>query len=68
MTYNRNREDVGMIENDSFCVQLFKKHGWEWGGDWSGIKDYQHFEKSIFNKYIFIDLLIMLATVSCLQI
>lgn len=47
MTYNRNREDVGMIENDSFCVQLFKKHGWEWGGDWSGIKDYQHFEKSI---------------------
>ena len=44
---DRNREDVGMIKNDSFCVQLFKKYGWEWGGDWSGLKDYQHFEKSI---------------------
>jgi len=27
------------------AVQIFKKHGWEWGGDWYGVKDYQHFSK-----------------------
>lgn len=26
-------------------VQIFKKYGWKWGGDWSGVKDYQHFSK-----------------------
>ena len=24
----------------------FKEHGFEWGGDWSDRKDYQHFEIS----------------------
>lgn len=27
------------------AVKIFKKHGWIWGGDWSGVKDYQHFSK-----------------------
>jgi len=27
------------------AVKIFKKHGWEWGGDWNGVKDYQHFSK-----------------------
>ena len=27
------------------AVQIFKKYGWKWGGDWSGMKDYQHFSK-----------------------
>ena len=27
------------------AVQIFKKYGWKWGGDWSGVKDYQHFSK-----------------------
>lgn len=27
-------------------VKLFKQHGFEWGGDWTSIKDYQHFELS----------------------
>ena len=40
------------IEADDLCVQLFKAHGFEWGGDWvvKGYKvfrDYQHFEKEI---------------------
>jgi len=26
-------------------VKIFKKYGWKWGGDWSGVKDYQHFSK-----------------------
>lgn len=33
-----------LLKNDK-AVQLFKKYGWEWGGDWSGVKDYQHFSK-----------------------
>lgn len=33
-----------LLKNDQ-VVQLFKKYGWKWGGDWSGIKDYQHFSK-----------------------
>lgn len=27
------------------CVMVFKKHGWEWGGDWKKFVDYPHFEK-----------------------
>ena len=39
------------IEADDLCVQLFKEHGFEWGGDWAVkgyklYKDYQHFEKN----------------------
>ena len=26
-------------------AELFKKRGWEWGGDWTLRKDWQHFEK-----------------------
>lgn len=39
-------------------VDVFKKHGWEWGGDWKSLKDYPHFQKtfgnsvvSLFSKY-----------------
>lgn len=31
----------GMVEG---IVALFKDHGFNWGGDWTSIKDYQHFE------------------------
>ena len=37
----------GMIDHDDLCYKLFKKHGWSWGGDWKGDKDYQHFSKKI---------------------
>ena len=33
-----------LLSNDK-AVQIFKKYGWQWGGDWSGVKDYQHFSK-----------------------
>ena len=35
----------GTITSDSFVVTLFKERGFEWGGDWTDRKDYQHFEK-----------------------
>ena len=40
------------IEADDLCVQLFKAHGFEWGGDWARkgyrlYKDYQHFAKDV---------------------
>ena len=33
------------IERDDLCCRLFLEHGFEWGGDYKTIKDYQHFEK-----------------------
>lgn len=42
---DRTTEVQGMINADSPCVEIFKKYGWVWGGDWNSLKDYQHFEK-----------------------
>jgi poly-gamma-glutamate synthesis protein (capsule biosynthesis protein) len=33
-----------LLKHDK-AVKIFKKYGWKWGGDWSTIKDYQHFSK-----------------------
>ncbi len=35
-----------MMYDDDLCVRLFKERGFRWGGDWSSLKDYQHFDKS----------------------
>ncbi len=32
------------ITGDDLCCRLFREHGFEWGGDWTNRKDYQHFE------------------------
>lgn len=34
-----------MIQRGDYIYRLFQKHGFSWGGDWSSVKDYQHFEK-----------------------
>ncbi len=34
------------IEKDDVCYQAFISRGFTWGGDWTTVKDYQHFEKS----------------------
>ena len=34
-----------LIVKNGAVVHAFKKRGWEWGGDWTHSKDYQHFDK-----------------------
>lgn len=34
------------IDHEDLCYKLFIEHGFEWGGDWHSVKDYQHFEKT----------------------
>lgn len=45
--YNRDKlTDIPYkIDHSDLCYQLFRKHGFRWGGDWKYNKDYQHFEK-----------------------
>ncbi|MER3329303.1 MAG: M15 family metallopeptidase, partial [Candidatus Kapaibacterium sp.] len=31
--------------SDSRLVKEMKKRGWRWGGDWTSLKDYHHFDK-----------------------
>jgi hypothetical protein len=45
---NYSIQTPGTIYSEHFLVEEFKKLGWEWGGDWTSIKDYQHFEKKVF--------------------
>ena len=32
------------ITHDDLCFKLFTEAGFEWGGDWTSCKDFQHFE------------------------
>ena len=32
-----------MITEGDVVTQAFDRIGWEWGGRWSSLKDYQHF-------------------------
>jgi len=36
----------GMITPDGPAVRAFASIGWQWGGDWSSLKDYQHFSQN----------------------
>ena len=42
---DRNRQCDYKIDHNDLCYKLFKQHGFTWGGDWTSLKDYQHFEK-----------------------
>ncbi len=33
------------ITDDDVCCKLFRSRGFQWGGAWNSVKDYQHFEK-----------------------
>lgn len=33
------------ITDDDLCFKLFRSRGFQWGGAWNSVKDYQHFEK-----------------------
>lgn len=45
----------GTIIKDNEIINIFKKYGWEWGGDWKN-PDYQHFYKAEQSKDIKNDL------------
>jgi len=36
---------AGTLTANSDIVKFFKSRGWRWGGDWTSLKDYQHFDK-----------------------
>ncbi|MEX2457880.1 MAG: M15 family metallopeptidase [Actinomycetota bacterium] len=40
---DRSNERPGMILAGGDVVELFASIGWSWGGDWTSVKDYQHF-------------------------
>lgn len=41
---DRKAKFLYKIDKDDLCYKLFIAHGFEWGGDWETVKDYQHFE------------------------
>ncbi len=43
---DRDRLRPGMIEPDGPVVRAFAAIGWEWGGAWRSLKDYQHFSQN----------------------
>ncbi len=42
---DRSKSFPYKIDHNDLAYKLFTKHGFAWGGDWKGLKDYQHFEK-----------------------
>ena len=43
---NRNKPFSYKIERNDLAHKLFTTHGYQWGGAWRSLKDYQHFEKA----------------------
>ena len=42
---NRQRQWPYKIDKNDLCYRLFISHGFQWGGSWRSVKDYQHFER-----------------------
>jgi hypothetical protein len=40
---DRSRKRRGMIFEGDVVWRAFRRVGWEWGGTWSSVQDYQHF-------------------------
>ena len=36
-------DEPGVLHDDDVVVLAFASIGWHWGGEWNGVKDYQHF-------------------------
>lgn len=43
---DRSRNDPGMVHPGDVVIDAFASIGWEWGGDWTSVKDYQHFSET----------------------
>ncbi len=44
---DRNAKIQGLIMKGDVCYEAFISRGWQWGGDFASMKDYQHFYKSL---------------------
>lgn len=44
---DREKDFQYKIDINDLCYKEFTDHGFEWGGSWKSLKDYQHFEKPI---------------------
>lgn len=44
---DRTKDFPYKIDENDLCYRLFTEHGFIWGGDWTTVKDYQHFQKKI---------------------
>lgn len=42
---DRDKDFLHKIDEDDFCKEVFTSFGFQWGGDWRRMKDFQHFEK-----------------------
>ena len=42
---SRKKKALGILRTSDRAVREFTRRGWIWGGDWTLMKDYQHFEK-----------------------
>ncbi len=47
---DRIRPEKGKIIPNSAVTAIFNKYGWDWGGNWHDVKDYQHIEKRANNE------------------
>jgi hypothetical protein len=47
---DRTQAYPGKITKNSFLYNEFTKRGWDWGGNWHDLQDYQHFEKRANNE------------------
>lgn len=43
---DRSRRAPGMIHDGDVVVRAFARIGWEWGGAWRTLKDWQHFSRN----------------------
>ena len=43
---DRRPHRKGMVSANGKVVKIFARNGWQWGGNWFGTKDYQHFSVS----------------------
>lgn len=44
---DRTQDFPGKIDENDLAYRLFTARGWEWGGAWKSVKDYQHFSKQL---------------------
>lgn len=43
---DRDRDEPGMVHRGDAVVRAFAEIGWQWGGDWTTLKDWMHFSQN----------------------